>query len=84
VQLDASTERGELTGERLFFICNANFTSQWVNLPPLDNGARWWRAIDTGLPAGFDFVEEGKEIALSPGDHYIANARSTVVLIGRI
>src|SRR5262249_13097008 len=83
VQLDASTEHGELTGERLFFICNANFSSQWVNLPPLDNGAQWWRAIDTSLPAGFDFAEEGKEIALEPSDHYIANARSSVVLIGK-
>jgi glycogen operon protein len=84
VQLDASTHRGELTGERLFFIYNANFTSQWINLPPLDNGARWRRAIDTSLAAGVDFAEGGKEIALNPNDHYIANARSTVVLIGKL
>jgi glycogen operon protein len=83
VQLDASPDRGELTSERLFFIYNANFTSQWINLPPLDNGARWHRAIDTSLAADMDFAEEGKEIALNPSDHYIANARSTVVLIGK-
>ncbi|HKE85157.1 MAG TPA: glycogen debranching protein GlgX, partial [Vicinamibacterales bacterium] len=52
MQLDASTERGELTGERLFFILNAHFESQTVNLPPLDNGGRWHRAIDTSLAAG--------------------------------
>ena len=84
VQLDASTERGELTGERLFFIFNADFKSQSVNLPPLDNGAKWRRAIDTSLAAGVDFAEDGKEIALNPSDHYIANARSTVVLIGKV
>jgi glycogen operon protein len=84
VQLDASTERGELAGERLFFICNANFTSQWVNLPLLDNGAQWCRAIDTSLAAGVDFAEDGKEIPVEPADHYIANARSTVVLIGKV
>jgi glycogen operon protein len=84
VQLDASTESGELTGERLFFIYNAHFASQKVNLPPLDNGALWRRAIDTGLAAGVDFADDGKEIALNPGDYYIANARSTVVLIGKV
>jgi glycogen operon protein len=83
VQLDASTERGELTGERLFFIYNADSTSQWVNLPPLDNGGQWRRAIDTSLEAGMDFAEDGNEIVLNPSDHYIANARSTVVLIGK-
>jgi isoamylase len=84
VQLDASTEHGELTGERLFFICNADFASQWVHLPALDNGAQWRRAIDTSLPAGMDFAENGEEVALNPIDHYIANARSTVVLIGKV
>jgi isoamylase len=84
LQLDASTERGELTGEQLFFIYNANFASKWVNLPALDNGAQWRRAIDTSLAAGMDFAENGEEIALNPSDHYIANARSTVVLIGKV
>jgi glycogen operon protein len=81
-QLDASTERGELTGERLFFIYNADFKLQKVNLPSLDTG-RWHRAIDTSLAAGEDFAEDGKESVLDPGDHYIANPRSTVVLVGR-
>jgi glycogen operon protein len=84
VQLDASTERGEHTNERLFFVYNANFSSQWINLPPLDNGATWRRAIDTSLAAGLDFAENGKEIVLNPGDHYVANARSIVVLIGKV
>jgi glycogen operon protein len=83
VQLDASTERGELTGERLFFIYNANFAAQWVNLPALDEGRQWHRAIDTSLEPGDDFAEDGKEIAVEPDDHYIANPRSTVVLIAK-
>jgi glycogen operon protein len=84
VQLDASTERGELTGERLFFIYSASFTSQWVKLPMLENGARWYRAIDTSLAAGADFAAEGSENPVEPADHYIVNARSTVVLIGHV
>jgi glycogen operon protein len=83
VQLDASTERGELTGERLFFIYNAHFTPQTINVPALDAGMRWYRAIDTSLAAGADFAEDGDEVLLDPGDHYLANARSTVVLIAR-
>jgi glycogen operon protein len=82
LQLDASTERGELTGERLFLILNAHFESQRVNLPPLDNGGRWRRAIDTSLAAGVDFAEDGKEIPLDPAEFYIASPRSTVVLVG--
>ena len=68
----------------MFFIYNAHFASQWVNLPPLDDGAQWRRAIDTSLAAGVDFAENGKEIAVDPSDHYVANARSTVVLIGKV
>jgi glycogen operon protein len=83
VQLDASTERGELTGERLFFIYNADFTPQFVSLPALDAGRRWRRAIDTSLKAGEDFAEQGQEMPVDPGDHYLANARSMVVLVGR-
>jgi glycogen operon protein len=83
VQVDASVDPGEHTGERLYFIYNANFTSQCVNLPSLDNRGQWRRVIDTSLPAGVDFAEDGQETTLDPGDHYIANARSAVVLIGR-
>jgi glycogen operon protein len=83
VQLDASTESGELTGERLFFVLNADFRSQRVDLPSLGNGGRWRRAIDTSLAAGEDFAESGQEIDVAPSDHYIASPRSTVVLVGR-
>jgi hypothetical protein len=36
------------------------------------------------LAATGDFAEDGKEIALKPSDHYMANARSRVVLIGKV
>ena len=38
VQLDASTIPGVLVGQRLFFIYNAHFLPQKVNLPALDPG----------------------------------------------
>jgi hypothetical protein len=45
-------------------------------------GARWYRVVDTSLPAGDDCVEAGGEVALDPPDYYIANGRTTVLLLG--
>jgi glycogen operon protein len=82
VQLDSGPDR-RLAVKRLFFILNAHFQSQWVNLPPLGPALTWRRAIDTSLPAGQDFSEAGSEILLDPADHYIASPRSTVVLLAQ-
>ena len=81
MQMDTSDDGAKLQVDRLFFILNANFESQWVKLPPLPAGRSWYRAIDTSLPAGEDFAATGQEIRIDPSDHYIANARSTVVLL---
>ena len=80
-QLDSSEDGAKLAVGRLFFILNAQPEAQWVNLPPLDHSLGWYRAIDTSLPSGMDFADEGKEIRIDPADHYIANPRSSVVLL---
>ena len=80
-QLDASEDCSNFGVSRLFFILNADSEPRWVNLPRLDAGHFWHRAIDTSLAAGEDFSEPGAEVAIDPPDHYIANPRSTVVLI---
>ena len=82
-QLDASEDGSRLGVSRLFFILNAHFDPQWVKLPPLESGRAWHRAIDTSLPTGEDFAESGRETLLDPADHYIANPRSTVVLLAQ-
>jgi glycogen operon protein len=82
-QLDASEERGDVKGTRLFFILNAHFDAQWVTLPSLEVRQRWYRVIDTSLPSGEDFMEPGQEVRLDPQDHYLASPRSTVILLGR-
>jgi glycogen operon protein len=82
-QLDASEEGPESTKVRLFFVLHAHFEPRGVKLPPLDPGQRWHRIIDTSLPAGQDLLEPGREVPLDPPDHYVANPRSTVVLVGR-
>ncbi len=82
-QLDTSDEGEKLEADRLFFILNAHFEPQWVKLPPPGPSQSWYRAVDTSLPAGVDFAEPGEEVRIDPGDHYIANPRSTVVLLAR-
>jgi hypothetical protein len=54
-----------------------------VKLPALASSFAWHRAIDTSLSAGEDFAESGNEILINPSDHYIANARSVVVLLAQ-
>ena len=82
-QLDASEDGSQFGVDRLFFILNAHHEPQRVKLPPLESGRAWRRAIDTSIPGGESFADAGREILLDPPDHYIANPRSTVVLLGR-
>jgi glycogen operon protein len=81
-QLDASEDRADPAGSRLFFILNAHFEAQWVKLPTLEPSRGWSRIVDTSLASGDDFREPGREVPIEPPDHYIANPRSTVILLG--
>ena len=82
-QLDAAEDGSDGTGERLLLILNAHHESQWIDLPPLGPGLHWYRIVDTSLPPGADFAAPDGEVRIDPPDHYIANARTTVVLVGR-
>jgi isoamylase len=82
-QLDAGVLPPDPRATRLFFILNAHWELQWVKLPALEPGCGWSRIVDTSLPSGEDFREAGQEVPIDPPDHYIANPRSTVVLLGR-
>jgi glycogen operon protein len=82
VQLDPGA--GDPGGvQRLFFIYNGHYQTVPVRLPPLDRSLAWHRAIDTSLPAGEDFSDPGSEVRLNPPGSYVANSRSTVVLLAR-
>ena len=83
MQLDAS-EDGSKTGvDRLFMIFNGHYEPQQVTLPQLAGEPRWHRAIDTSLSSGDDFLAAGQETEIDPGDHYLVNPRSTVVLLAQ-
>ena len=82
-RLDGGEEPSAAGKYHLFVILNADYRIRTVRVPPLPEGRQWRRVIDTSLPAGEDFLDEGAEIPLDPPDAYIANPRSTVLLIGR-
>jgi isoamylase len=83
VRLDGADAPSESGDYLLFVVLNAHFQSQWVQLPPPRDGKRWLRVVDTSLPAGDDFLEPGHEVLIDPPDHYIANPRSTIILVAR-
>jgi isoamylase len=80
--LDGGEENSPAGDYLLFLILNADPYLQRVGLPR-PAGVEWQRIIDTSLPEGEDFAEPGKEILLDPQDYYLANGRSTVLLLGR-
>jgi isoamylase len=82
LMLDGSEEPSESGEYLLFIILNADPFLQRVSLPPVE-GKCWHRVIDTSMPEGEDFLDPGKEILLNPQDSYLANGRSTVLLLGR-
>ena len=69
--------------DQLLFVLNADWRLSNVLLPEPGHGRRWRRLVDTSLDSPEDFLEDGKGILLDPQDHYIANPRSTVVLLAR-
>ncbi|MCX5787771.1 MAG: hypothetical protein NTX64_04565 [Elusimicrobia bacterium] len=67
----------------LFFIWNTGHLPAQVRLPELRAHRRWRRIVDTGLPAGEDFAESGREVELKEQGRYQTGPRTTVILVGR-
>jgi glycogen operon protein len=83
LQLDGGEEKSDAGRYFLYVIYSADYLMQPVKIPPSPSDTRWYRVLDTSLPAGEDFLETGKEIVLDPADEYLVNPRSTVVLLAR-
>ena len=80
--LDGAEARSTAGDYQLFLALNSDYKAQSVNLPVL-NGKNWFRVIDTSLQRSEDFLETGDEVLIDPPGTYIANPRSTVVLISK-
>jgi glycogen operon protein len=83
MQMDGGEEQSEAGRYFLYVIFNADYCLQTVKIPPAPENTQWHRVMDTSLPAGEDFLETGKEIVLNPEDVYLANPRSTVLLLAK-
>jgi len=81
-RLDGAEMQSVAGDYQLFIIFNADYQLQSVTLPMLQ-GKKWYRIIDTSHAAGDDFAEDGQEVLLAPAEVYLANGRSTVVLVGK-
>ncbi|MCC7539516.1 MAG: glycogen debranching protein GlgX [Deltaproteobacteria bacterium] len=82
-QLDGSEAHAPAGHYRLFFVFHAHHELKGVRLPQLPDELRWHRVLDTSLEPGHDLLDAGAEVLLDPQDHYLVNARSTVVLLAR-
>jgi glycogen operon protein len=80
--LDGAEEPSKMGDYQLYLIVNSDYRPHSVSLPHLE-GKSWSGVVDTGLGAGEDFLDAGKKIMLNPPDAYVANPRSTVILVGR-
>ena len=80
--LDGAEARSTAGDYQLFLVLNSDYKAQSVNLPVL-NGKNWFRVIDTSLQRSEDFLETGDEVLIDPPGTYIANPRSTVMLISK-
>lgn len=82
-RLDGGEAPSALGKYHLYIILNADFRLQVVRIPSPRAGQAWHRIIDTSLPSGEDFHEAGEEIRIEPGDSYLVNPRSVVVLLSK-
>ncbi|MFC1755548.1 glycogen debranching protein GlgX, partial [Thermoproteota archaeon] len=80
-QIDGSESPSELGNYHLFFVLNSDSKRHLIKLPQ-HKGMSWHRVVNTSLKSGEDFLESGKKKILKNQEHYQANPRSVVVLLG--
>ncbi|MFO0829726.1 MAG: glycogen debranching protein GlgX [Phycisphaerales bacterium] len=73
-------EASRADGVRLYFALNAHTEPHDFELPPLANGMRWGRRIDTGLASPHDF-EERLPLPVVEGTHYRVLDRAAILLL---
>ncbi len=77
----AATLYHPLADEVLHLLFNAYWEPLPFELPPLNDGLRWHRIVDTFLPTPEDFCDP--DHASMTGSHYGVQARSAVVLMAK-
>jgi isoamylase len=71
----------EIERQSLFLIFNADTSGADFHLPPMPEGFRWHRAVDTSCPAPQDLVAAEEETHLNNPTTYRVGARSSAILL---
>lgn len=78
-------KRPDGTCDDYFYVMyNMHWESHEFGMPKTPRNRRWHLVVDTGRPETMDFAEEGQEPELEDQMTYLAEARSIVVLIGKL
>lgn len=67
----------------IYVMMNQHWDAAAFKLPAPSRGQAWHRAADTALPAGEDLAAAGSEVKVAPGNSYLVNGRSIVILVGK-
>jgi len=76
-----SLHDGEKDEVDIYFFSNAHWEAHQVELPALQDGAKWYRIVDTGKASPEDFLE--KELLLENQKYYDVMERSSIILLGQ-
>lgn len=66
-----------------YVMINSSTKDKTVKIPPLEEGLKWYRVIDTALPSPQDFLKAGFEEILHNQSKYVMKARSFSLLISK-
>ncbi len=66
-----------------YVMLNSSTKDKTVVVPPLQNGRKWYRVIDTALPSPHDFTPPGDEEILQNQAKYVQKARSFSLLLSK-
>lgn len=66
-----------------YIAANMDIYDLTLNLPPLQNGKKWYRIADTSFESPADFMECGREELLREQRRYVLLSGSSIILISR-
>ncbi|MGR9073890.1 MAG: glycogen debranching protein GlgX [Gammaproteobacteria bacterium] len=79
MHLSGNTQAGK--GDDIYLIANAHWEAHGFDIPPLENGRKWERFVDTALSGGDAIIESAAERPAINADFYLVQPRSVVVLV---
>jgi glycogen operon protein len=82
-ELDGSEEKSDLGEYFIYLAINSDDKPVTSRLPGLMKGMKWHKILDTSLPFGEDFIEDGKEKPLDNQNEFLSVPKSVCLFIGK-